>query len=143
MASKIFEEALEQIPQGVNIYVQKYVDLTKRINEILEKKSMSRKEFAKELGKAGPQISKWLNGEHNLTLRTISEMEAVLEEDLLVIPKRNTWVVKATSCEGFITRSNEGFIMHSIVKENKKTMSELIVHTKRITTKPSLTYYGK
>ena len=39
---------------------------------------MPQKELSEKLGKKEAEISKWLSGSHNFTLRTISKLEAAL-----------------------------------------------------------------
>lgn len=86
MASKYFQQILEESPAESKIFVKKYLDIVDRIHELLEKKGLKQKDLAQRLGKQESEISKWLNGEHNLTLRTIAKMEAILEDDIISIP---------------------------------------------------------
>lgn len=71
------------------IFVRKYVQIVKRINFLLEQKKLKQKDLAKTLGKSESEISKWLGGEHNLTLRSIAKLEAALGEEIIHIPVEN------------------------------------------------------
>ena len=44
--------------------------------------------MAEELGKSEAEISKWLSGNHNFTLRSISKIETVLNDIIIEIPKQ-------------------------------------------------------
>ena len=85
--NKRLEELRKEIAPDEFIFDQYYFDLVVRINQLLELKDWNKNEFAQKLGKQPSEISKWVNGGHNLTLKTISKMEAILEAPLLQIPK--------------------------------------------------------
>lgn len=55
------------------------------ILEHLEKKGISQKAFAKALGVTPQLVSKWLKGNENFTLETISRIERVLEINIIRI----------------------------------------------------------
>jgi len=44
---------------------------------------MSQKELASKLGKRESEVSKWLSGEHNLTVKSLLKMEAVLGKPIV------------------------------------------------------------
>ncbi|KAB1068271.1 helix-turn-helix transcriptional regulator [Tamlana haliotis] len=65
--------------------VEKNLALTEKINSILKERGIKKGEFAKMLGKKPSEVSKWLSGAHNLTLKSINKMEFVLGVDLINI----------------------------------------------------------
>lgn len=85
--NKKLEELRKKISKDDRIFDQYYFDLVIRINQLIESKGWNQQEFAEKLGKRPSEISKWVNGGHNLTLKTIAKMEAILEAPLLHIPK--------------------------------------------------------
>lgn len=90
MRSKIFQEILDNTPEDVDIFVRWYADLVIRINQLLNEKGISKKELAERLDKKPSEISRWLNGEHNFTLRSIAKLQAELGEPLLEIANHKT-----------------------------------------------------
>jgi len=68
------------------IFVQKNLSISHQVSMLLEHHGWTQKEFATRLGKEPSEISKWLSGLHNLTLQSISKMEAVLENDVILTP---------------------------------------------------------
>lgn len=50
-------------------------------------KGMKQKDIAEKLGKKPSEISKWLSGEHNLTIKSIMMLEVILEEDIIFAPE--------------------------------------------------------
>ncbi len=90
MRSKIFQEILDETPADVIIFVRLYAHLVVRINELLTEQNINKKELADKLDKKPSEISKWLSGEHNFTLRSLAKLSAELGEPLLEVPKRKT-----------------------------------------------------
>lgn len=89
MESEIFKKLLKEVPQENKVFIEKYSDLVIKINEILKEKGMTQKELSKNMRKSPSEISKWLNGEHNFTLRSISKLEVELGEILIEIPRKS------------------------------------------------------
>ena len=73
-------------PEDIERFVDKNLEISQQVYAYLDDRGWSQKEFARELGKSEAEISKWLSGTHNLTLRSIAKMEAVLEKDIIVTP---------------------------------------------------------
>lgn len=60
-----------------------------RIDEIMKKKpELTQRTLADRLGKRESEISKWMRGTHNFTLKTIAKLEAVLGEPILQFGER-------------------------------------------------------
>jgi transcriptional regulator with XRE-family HTH domain len=56
------------------------------IYEALERKNMKASDLARKMDKSPAEISKWLSGSHNLTLQSITRLETILDEDLILTP---------------------------------------------------------
>lgn len=80
------EELFGDIPLESKIFINKLNSITERIECILLEKGWSQKEFAHHLSKNESEVSKWLTTPHNLTLKTIAKIEAILGEELISIP---------------------------------------------------------
>ncbi len=87
MRSKIAQRILDETPEDVKIFVRLYADITVRINQLLKQKGISQKDLAEAMDKKPSEISKWLNGEHNFTLRSLAKLQAELKEDIIYVPK--------------------------------------------------------
>lgn len=113
MPSKFFRQSLENIPAETRLFVQFYVNILKRINYLLEIKGYKQKDLAKLLDKKESEISKWLNGEHNLTLKTIAKLQVALEEPIITIepvpPMETAWkkVGEKKSFSAYVNRRPE------------------------------------
>ncbi|WP_312818361.1 helix-turn-helix domain-containing protein [Kaistella carnis] len=85
MKSKLYKQILEETPLETKIFVDKYSDLILRINQILREQGISQKELAENMDKKPSEISRWLSGNQNITLRSIAKLEAELGETLIEI----------------------------------------------------------
>lgn len=65
--------------------VEKNLALTEKINSILKERGIKKGEFAEMLDKKPSEVSKWLSGAHNLTMKSINKMEFVLGVELINI----------------------------------------------------------
>lgn len=90
MRAKFLQDIIDETPEDVKIFVRLYADITVRINQILREKGISQKDLAEAMGKKQSEISKWLSGEHNFTLRSLAKLQAELGEDLITVPAKKT-----------------------------------------------------
>ena len=75
-------------PEDVERFVDKNLDISQQVYALLKEKGWTQKQFAKKLGKSEAEVSKWLNGTHNLTLRSIAKMEVALDADIILTPQK-------------------------------------------------------
>lgn len=81
-----FEEIIGSAKKENIHFVDKTMDISHYILTLLEKKGLKQKDLAKLLNKKEAEISKWMGGLHNFTLRTISAIEVALNEQIVIIP---------------------------------------------------------
>ncbi|MGL5892940.1 MAG: helix-turn-helix domain-containing protein [Bacteroidia bacterium] len=107
MRSKVAARIVSETPEEVKIFTSWYADLVVRVHEIMHAKNITQKSLAEKLGKKPSEISKWLNGGHNFTLRSLAKLEAELGEQLLYIPQKTRTPVKGKSSQCLIVYTNE------------------------------------
>ncbi len=145
MPSQLFRNALKKVPRDTKIFVGKSMDIVERIYEIMEAKNINQKDLAKLLGKSPSEINKWLTGSHNLTLKTIAKLEAVLEDDIILVvsaPKKEvevpthriqiTFVVKKIADYGLVmddTPTNPSLMPSFIHSNQVKFVPNELPHT--------------
>lgn len=83
-----------QVSDEVKRYVDHSFDVVNKIHEILERKGLTQRDLAALLGKNESEISKWMKGTHNFTLKSIAKIESVLGEKLIEVLKTDEDVVK-------------------------------------------------
>lgn len=81
----IFNEAVAKVPEDLRKEISWSFAISDKIAGILEEQGMTQKMFAKKMGKSETEISRWLSGTHNFTLRTLSKISAVLGADMIKI----------------------------------------------------------
>lgn len=86
MQSQRFSKARELAKPEHSIFVSKNLALIDQIYQILDEKGWTQKVFARELGKSESEVSKWMTATHNFTLNSISKIEAILGQEVLVTP---------------------------------------------------------
>lgn len=85
MRSKVAERILSETPEDVRVFVRMYSDIVVRVNQLLKSRGYSQKDLAAKMDKTPSEISKWLNGDHNLTLRSLAKLTAVLGEPIIQV----------------------------------------------------------
>ena len=67
----------------IESFVKMNLAIVNKVRLALETKGWSKARFAEEMGKRPSEVSKWLTGMHNLTLKSIVKMELALGVDLI------------------------------------------------------------
>lgn len=83
MKNKRLETRKQKITKDIDIYIEHSFDIVDRIYQILKDQNRDQKYLAKALGKSESEISKWMTGTHNFTIKTISKIEAVLGKAII------------------------------------------------------------
>jgi transcriptional regulator with XRE-family HTH domain len=91
-----FERILARTPETTKRKVEKNLAIANRIIEILRGQGKTQRDLARAMGKSESEISKWLTGLHNLELRTIYKIEAVLGEDIIEVKESKMQFVESS-----------------------------------------------
>ena len=67
----------------IDQFVEKNLAITEKVRNNLILKGWNNGDLAKAMGKSPSEVSKWLSGMHNLTLKSIIKMERALETELI------------------------------------------------------------
>ncbi len=79
----LFHECLSGVSNDVKAEVDLSFAIVDRIDAILKEKGMTQKEFADALGKKESEVSRWMRGTHNFTIRTLSRISNVLGSQII------------------------------------------------------------
>lgn len=115
--NRVLERIRKYRSEYVDIFVDYTFDLSHRIQFLLECNSMEQKDLAKALGKSESEISKWLSGSHNFTLKTIAKIEAVLGDKLLEVKAENNHY-KNQKIGFYFLQQKQIFTPDHLLKEN-------------------------
>jgi transcriptional regulator with XRE-family HTH domain len=80
---KIFQDELNEIPDDVKKEVDWSFAIAERIETVLNERNITHKEWASQIGKTEAEVSRWVSGTHNFTLRTLAKISVALGEDLI------------------------------------------------------------
>ncbi len=84
---ELFDQFFEDKgPEDLQRFVDKNVDIVHQVIQLLRDKGWSQSDLARKMGKSDAEVSKWLSGTHNLTLRSIARLETALEADIILTP---------------------------------------------------------
>lgn len=82
-AERWFEEQLDKFKDDVEFLTEKVIlDFTEQVVACMEKRGINRAELAKRLGVSKAFITKLLNGNPNLTIKTMVSLAKTLDCDL-------------------------------------------------------------
>lgn len=79
-----FKQMVAEVPAEVKLEVDLSFAIADRIDALIKKKGMTKKEFAESIGKRPSEVTKWLSGQHNFTIRTLAMLSAYFDEALVV-----------------------------------------------------------
>ena len=91
------EERRKLIPSEIDLFVTRSFDIVERIHEILSLKNLDQKDLATLLGKQESEISKWMTGTHNFTIKTIARIEKVLGTSIIKVLRKEDKTQKQPS----------------------------------------------
>jgi transcriptional regulator with XRE-family HTH domain len=91
-----FFTAIDEMPLENKIFVDKSLEITQFIFQVLENKGLKQKDLAEKMGKTEAEISKWLGGMHNYTLRSLAKIEAALGTHVVCTPAYQVYYVPTT-----------------------------------------------
>ncbi len=86
--STLFDKALQQVPKEVKSFVDNSLDIVNQIHEVLINQGKTQRDLAELLGKKESEISKWMRGTHNFTIKSISNIEGALGEKIITTPSK-------------------------------------------------------
>lgn len=128
MKKNSIKDRAKKVPLEIKLMVSRSMATAKQISKILDKQGKSQKDLADLLQKKESEISKWMRGTHNFTFKTISKIEAVLGEQIILTADQsvqNINIIKAVVADSkeqalcFIPNKDT----HFLVFENGKQMN--------------------
>ena len=96
MALNIFDRLLKTIPEAAQKESSISFRIAQRIDFLMRKKYLSKSDLARGLSKEPAQISRWMSGTHNFTVKTMAELEVFFGEPILISPTANEEIAEYT-----------------------------------------------
>lgn len=98
----LYREAMDNVPPDSLEFADLSFAIIDRVHGIMERTpGMTQKKLAAKLGKKESEISRWLGGMHNLTLRNLARLNVALGAKVIVVPPadaHNTAFIYTPAC---------------------------------------------
>ena len=78
-----FQQMVANVPQDIMTEVDLSFAIADEINAYMLEKGLTKKQFADALGKKPSEITKWLSGQHNFTIRTLAMLSTFFGKPLI------------------------------------------------------------
>lgn len=78
-----FQQMLTNVPQDVMSEVELSFAIANKIYALMQQRGLTKKQFADALGKKPSEITKWLSGQHNFTIRTLAMLSNFFGQPLI------------------------------------------------------------
>ena len=82
---KLFRQIVDETPAELKTQLRFSDSIAEKLDNLLKERGMSQRELAKSTGKTEAEVSRWLGGTHNFTLRTLAKISIALGEDLITV----------------------------------------------------------
>lgn len=83
----LYKEAMDNVPPDSLEFADLSFAIIDRVHAIMERMpGMNQKQLAAKLGKKESEVSRWLGGMHNLTLRNLARLNVALGQKVIVVP---------------------------------------------------------
>lgn len=82
-----FQQMVSRVPKDVMTEVDLSFAIADEINKLMLEKRLTKKQFADALGKKPSEVTKWLSGQHNFTIKTLAMLSSFFGKSLIVTPK--------------------------------------------------------
>lgn len=78
-----FQLMLSSVPQDISMEIDLSFAIAKEIDALMREKGLTKKQFADALGKKPSEVTKWLSGQHNFTIRTLAMLSSFFGRPLI------------------------------------------------------------
>jgi antitoxin component HigA of HigAB toxin-antitoxin module len=80
-----YTEMTSLVPEEIKWEVATEMAISNRIDELMSQRGLTKTGLAKALNKRPCEVTKWLSGQHNFTIRTLSMLSAYFGVDFIVV----------------------------------------------------------
>lgn len=96
MSLNVFDRLIATVPEQEFVESDIAFRIAQRIDFLMRKNHLSKSDLAKGLGKDPAQISRWMSGVHNFSVKTLAELEVFFKEQILVSPTETSEIAEYT-----------------------------------------------
>lgn len=82
---ELFRQIIDETPVDLKKQLNYSDAIANKLDGMLKRRGMTQRDLAKNTGKTEAEVSRWLGGTHNFTLRTLAKISIVLGEDVIIV----------------------------------------------------------
>lgn len=79
------QEIFNDIPREKREESRLSFAISNRLDALMREKGLNKKQFAEAIGKRPNEITRWLSGEHNFTLATLSMLSTFFGQPIITV----------------------------------------------------------
>ena len=80
-----FDDMLAQVPEGIKAEINLQFDVSQRVYELMQARGLNKRQLAEQLDRRPSEITKWLSGQHNFTLKTIAMLSSFFGQPIISV----------------------------------------------------------
>lgn len=80
---ELFHQIIDETPEDLKTQLLYSDAIAVKLDGMLKKRGMTQRDLARNTKKTEAEVSRWLGGTHNFTLRTLAKISIVMGEDLI------------------------------------------------------------
>ncbi len=82
---KLLRQIIDETPIELKTQLRFSDSIAEKLDRMLKSKGMTQRDLARNTGKTEAEVSRWLGGTHNFTLKTLALISVSLGEDLICV----------------------------------------------------------
>lgn len=84
-AKNRYRDMVDSVPADIKAELDLSFAISDRIDFLMHEKGLTKKQFADAIGRRPSEITKWLSGQHNFTIATLSMLSAFFGQPIVTV----------------------------------------------------------
>lgn len=80
------QDMMAIVPEQMKEETRLSFSISNRIDALMKQHGLSKKQLADALGKRPCEVTKWLSGQHNFTMKTLAMLSVFFNQPIIVTP---------------------------------------------------------
>lgn len=80
-----YNQIVAFIPASIHAEVDLAMSISTRIYSLMNQRGLSKAEFARSIGKRPCEVTKWLSGQHNFTIATLTMLSSFFGQPIVTV----------------------------------------------------------
>lgn len=80
-----YREMVAQVPPEIKEEINLSFAISNKIDSLMKERGLSKKQFADQIGKRPSEITRWLSGQHNLTVSTLAMLSTFFGKSIISV----------------------------------------------------------